>query len=122
MWTQAVCDCIVPFGQSARAITVGDLWRNPCQNQRLLAVEQKLMASLDGPQVSELLQPNGYARCAHLDRLLVDLWRVLPDTSGGETFNRAQLRPLTACKFASRAAYEKQMQANSDASSSSDSQ
>jgi len=31
-------------------------------------------------------------------------------------------RPLTACKFASRAAYEKQMQANSDASSSSDSQ
>ena len=107
MWTQAVYESIVvPFGQSARAITVGPLWRNPCQNQRLLAVEQKLMASLDGPQVSELLQPNGYARSAHLDRLLVDLWRVLPDTSGGETFNRAQLLLCVALRLLSAATYD----------------
>ena len=108
MWThftfaQAVCARIRPFGQRARAITVGDRWRNPCQSQRLQAVEQKLMASLNGPLVSQLLQPNGNARCAHLDALLVDLWGVLPDTSGGETFCRAQLLLCVALRLLSAA-------------------
>ena len=59
------------------------------------------MASLDGPQVSELLQPNGYARCVQLDRLLVNLWRELPDTGGSETFNRAQLLLCVALRLLS---------------------
>ena len=107
MWThftfaQAVRARIVLFGQSARAITVGPLWRNPCQNPRLLAVEQKLMALLDGPLVSGLLQLNGNARCVQLDNLLIDLWGVLPGTTGGgDTFNRAQLLLCVALRLLS---------------------
>ena len=108
MWThftfaQAVRARLRPFGQRARAITVGDRWRNPCQSQQLQAVEQKLMDLLNGPLVSQLLQPNGNAQCLRLDALLVDLWGVLPDTSGGKTFNRAQLLLCVALRLLSAA-------------------
>ena len=106
MWhftfAQAVRARIVPVSQSARAITVGPVWRNPCQNPRLLAVEQQLMALLDGPLVSGLLQRNGYAQSVQLDNLLIDLWGVLPGTTGGgDKFNRAQLLLCVALRLLS---------------------
>ena len=111
MWhftfAQAVRARIVPVSQSARAITVGPVWRNPCQNPRLLAVEQQLMALLDGPLVSGLLQRNGYAQSVQLDNLLIDLWGVLPGTTGGgDNFKRAQLLLCVALRLLSATCHD----------------
>lgn len=70
---------------------------------RFTCMSRKLKFDLPDPEISKMMNGRYYMRvpCPWLAK---------------------DGRPLTACKFASRAAYEKQMQANSDASSSSDSQ